>query len=130
MPEENTANIERLCKDLAGLDALRWEWDSRFGAALAVIAAGDFETMTATLTDKLGKRWTVDDDIPQAIAKISGGMGGLRGGQSFFATSEDGDPILYCAWWPWGGNKQASIRVGCWSSNSDLSASLKQWFGL
>ena len=128
--EVNTADIERCCRELAAAESLSWEWDGRFGVALAVVKKDQYEAVQDLLVSSLGNRWSPEDEIPRAVSKAGGKLARLRSGQIIFATDDAQDPLVFCAWWPWGGNAQASMRVGCWSASGDQSSSLKQWFGL
>jgi hypothetical protein len=125
------SEVERRCRELAESPFLSWEWDDRFETALAVVKKDQFQAAEGALIASLGARWTASDAIPDDVSAIASSLGGLRSGQLFFATEAGGDPILYCAWWPWGGNAQASLRVGCWSSaTGDLADSVRKWFAL
>jgi hypothetical protein len=104
---------------------LSWKWDSRFETALADFAAGEKESIRAILERSLRITWDSSNigNAPDVVREIDSHLGGLRSGQLLFTSDPEREPVIFCAWWPWGGGKTISIRIG--SSCKKLSDSEK-----
>lgn len=130
MSDSHITEFERRCRALATSAAPKWDWDGRFGTAVGVVLKEGFEAAHAHLLESFGTCWS-DQELPAAITAITDAMGGMRGGQEVFATDVAGGPVLFCAWWPWGGNSKVSLRIGVWSDELGAHADLlKEWFGI
>lgn len=117
---------------VAAMPELQWQWDGRFGAAVAGFGA-EFETsIRSALETVFETGWSATEigDAPAGVVALAEKLGGLRGGQLLFVTKTGADVSLFCAWWPWGNGMQISIRIGS-SDSGDLSNDdLKSCFGL
>ncbi len=68
--------------------------------------------------------WTLTT-IPQAspaIRELAERTGGLRAGQSIFASAASGSTYLYGLWWPWGDGITTSGRIGLSGSGATQDA--------
>lgn len=129
-----TAEAERICRDIAraGQGILSWEWDDRFEVALAAFSAEHEASVSKILEDELRVVWLASTlaNAPACVRAIAKTMG-LREGQRLFATGDDGEATVFCAWWPWGGGKTISIRIGVATAEPATHAdALKSWFDL
>ncbi len=138
MPVVSTLDVDALaarCRTIAGSadGALAWEWDGVFSAALAAFDASHSQAVREALGDAMGTSFSADTIATASapIQQIVRGHGGLRAGQELWARTDAG-PLLYCAWWPWGGGARISIRVGVEEaenfSSSTAEAGLRNWF--
>ncbi len=136
MSEDMTAEIESRCRDFvaATRESLTWEWDGRFLLMLAVLESKNFDEVNPEVERCFGHKWAHDSELPAAARDILGGIGGLRSRQYLLTTDPEQDPMLFCAWWPWGGGGKVSLRLGCWSAHiqgparTDLRERFKTWF--
>lgn len=140
MPDPNKSGLETVCKELGSAfqGILSWQWDSRFGAVLAEFGAGKKESIRGILERSLSITWESSniDIAPEIVREINSHFGGLRAGQVLFTTDPNREPLIFCAWWPWGDGKTISIRIG--SPFQKLSDSeraekiqlFKKWFGI
>ena len=116
---------------------LSWEWDGRFGAALAVIKAPQDEQvlgMIQTIFSLAMDHQTVGQ-APASVQEAAKSWGGLRGDQRLFVLDPAADPLLFAAWWPWGGATTFSLRVGCKAQSDQIAqaeilTALRGWFSL
>ena len=118
--------------------ALSWKWDGRFEAVLAEFAAGKKESILGILERSLRITWDSSniDKAPDIVREVNSHLGGLRAGQMLFTTDPSREPLIFCAWWPWGNGKTISIRIT--PALKDLSDSekagklrvFKQGFGI
>jgi hypothetical protein len=127
MHDQNRSGLENACRELGGAfqGILSWKWDSRFGAVLAEFGAGKKESIRAVLERYLSVTWDSSniDKAPDIVREINSHFGGLRAGQMLFTTDPDREPLIFCAWWPWGNGKTISLRIA--SALKDLSDSEK-----
>lgn len=114
-----------------------WEWDDRFAAVLAVVAAPADQEFLALLRVVMGNEWDHVDirQSPEMVGRAAGVWGGLTTDQRFFALDPEVDPMLYAAWWPWGSRKKFSVRVSCLARGSaaveaDPQATIRRCFGI
>jgi hypothetical protein len=126
--------VERICRDIvrAGEGTLSWEWDDRFQMALAAFSSGHEAHVAQILQADLRSTWRADTvgQAPALVRQIAKAMG-LRSGQMLLCTEGNEDPLLFCAWWPWGGGKTISIRIGVVAAApGDHANAIKTWFGL
>ena len=140
MHDQNRSGLENACRELEGAfqGILSWKWDSRFGAVLAEFGAGKKESIRAVLERYLSVTWDGSniDKAPDIVREINSHFGGLRAGQMLFTTDPNREPLIFCAWWPWGNGKTISIRIT--PALKDLSDSekagklrlFKQGFGI
>jgi hypothetical protein len=128
------AEAERICRDIARATEgiLGWEWDDRFEVAIAAFSSAHETKVREILEADLRVIWLVDtvDDAPARVREITKVMG-LRPGQALFATDDDAEATVFGAWWPWGGGKTISIRIGVVAADPGTHAeATKTWFGL
>jgi hypothetical protein len=134
--DANLSEIENRCKDFvsATREFLQWEWDGRFLLMLSVMESHHREEIEPLVQQCFGHKWSREDDLPAAARDILGGIGGLRARQYLLTTDPASDPMLFCAWWPWGGGGKVSLRFGAWSAlvqgtaRADMRESFKTWF--
>jgi hypothetical protein len=125
-------------KLIAGGDSLlRWEWDERFGAALAVVKVPHHETVLQLVQRLFQHAWDHQnvDSAPEQVQVQADQWGGLESGQQMFVLEPNDDPLLFVAWWPWGSGTTFSLRLSCASPSGAAPASnslalLRQWCGL
>lgn len=111
---------------------MRWEWDDRFEVALAAFSTEHEARVSRILGDELRATWLASTvaNAPAFVHAITRIMG-LRSGQKLFATDDDGEAMVFCAWWPWGGGKTISLRIGVVTAEAAAhAASLRSWFDL
>jgi hypothetical protein len=132
---EALAEAERVSTTLiaASRELLRWEWDSRFSAALAVVKAPNDRTVLELLASSFVHAWERDSvaGAPAEVRTIAAAWG-LNAGQRLFTLDPADDPLLFAAWWPWGNPTTASLRIGCSArgSSDDPLDELRRWFSL
>ena len=130
--------LEGVCRQLRGSleDVLTWKWDGRFETALAEFSARDKEKILKILAGFLVSRWdnTTIGEAPELVQQVKRHSGGLTSGQLLLLSDPYRDALIYCAWWPWGGGKTISIRIGIHSKEiaaadkSTLTAAFRGWF--
>jgi hypothetical protein len=127
MNDRNNSGPENAWKELRSAfeGILSWKWDSRFETVSAEFAAGKKENIRAILERSLGITWDSSNigNAPDVVREIDSHFGGLRSGQLLFTSDPEREPVIFCAWWPWGSGKTISIRIG--SSRRKLSDSEK-----
>jgi hypothetical protein len=140
MPDIEKTGGENGCKELwsAFKGVLSWKWDDRFETVLAEFAVKKKNTVRETLERHLPITWD-DSNIANAtdfVRTINNYLGGLREGQLLLTSDPQGDPLIFCAWWPWGNGKTISIRIApFYDQSSDLEKAekarrVKSWFGM
>lgn len=134
--DEVVAEFSRICRAIVGEAALTWEWDGRFGCALAALKEDRREAILALLATHFPNgRWesSTIGGAPERVGTIAKAWG-LRGGQALYTLDSTNDPLLFAAWWPWGGNTTFSLRiglnVGADAAGFDTEATLRDCFGL
>jgi hypothetical protein len=143
--EEEAASMEipesaspciRLRSALEGI--LEWKWDGRFGTVLAEFPSENRMAVLGILDQHLISRWdsaTIGEAL-ETVKKVQGHLGGLMAGQLLLLSDPDAEPLVYCAWWPWGNRQTISIRIGLFSETANaevkslLTEELKSWFGV
>jgi hypothetical protein len=112
------AAIEAVTARLTGA-SLRWEWDDRFAAALAVVEAPADQAVLALVSQVFAAAWDAQtiQQAPDAARELASSWG-LQRSQRLFALDLDDDPLLFAAWWPWGSGTTFSLRVGCSASDA------------
>ena len=138
--EDSRKTLENELHDLAAAfrGILDWKWDGRFGAVLAEFPLKIEASVLGVLDQYLVSRWdsTSIADAPETVKKVKGHLGGLMAGQILLLSSPDVEPLVYCAWWPWGSGQTISIRIGLFGGGSDEEAKqtnadvLKAAFGI
>jgi hypothetical protein len=143
--EEEAASLEvpewasvcaRLRSALEGI--LEWKWDGRFGTFLAEFPSEKKEWVQEILDRYLVNRWdsATIGEAPEIAQRVKGHLGGLMLGQMLLVSDPGVDPLVYCAWWPWGSGQTISIRIGLFSETTDakekssLTEALKRRFGI
>jgi len=134
MPQSLDESAIGICRHLAcafGV-ALEWKWDGRFGTALAEFPSGDSADALGALNLHLVSRWDIASiaDAPEAVQALRKHLGGLMTGQLLLLSDPAAEPLVYCAWWPWGNGQRVSIRIGIFGSGSDQDAVLRSAFGI
>ena len=108
------ATFDDLQRMRAAWPAHGWSWDARFSCCASSFA-GDQETAARTAAAlALPNEWTASTigEAPRLLRDIAERTGGLRQGQLFLASSPLAGLTAYGLWWPWGGGKTVSLRVG------------------
>jgi hypothetical protein len=117
---------------------LDWKWDGRFGTALAEFPLVKEGSVLGVLDRYLASRWdgATIGEAPEIAQSVRRYLGGLMSGQLLFLSDPGVDPLVYCAWWPWGNGQTISIRIGLFSETMNaaekgaLTKELKGWFGV
>ena len=133
---DSTSLCTRLRSALEGI--LEWKWDGRFGTILAEFPSEKKQGVQDILGRYLVHRWdsVTIGEAPQIAQRVNGRLGGLMSGQMLLVSDPEDDPLVYCAWWPWGDGQAISIRIGRFSEMTDaevqssLTEELKSWFGV
>ena len=115
-----------------------WKWDGRFGTVLAEFPTEKKQEVLGILIQYLTARWdsATIADAPEIVKKVKRHLGGLMADQLLILSDPNDDPLVYCAWWPWGDGQTISIRIGLFSETmnaeekSTLMEALKAWFGI
>jgi len=140
MQDMNEPGLEKACKELCSAfqGILSWNWDSRFGAVLAEFGAGKKESIRGILERSLCVTWDISniDKAPDIVREINRHLGGLRAGQILFTADPNREPLIFCAWWPWGDGKTISLRIASADrklldpEKAEKIQLLKEWFGI
>ena len=132
MAAETRSPGELLAAIRDGWPGSRWEWDGRFGCALATVDAGGEARAREVLAGALPQQWTADTvgGAPAPVSQVCSRTGGLRGEQLILSGAAADGTTAYCLWWPWGGGKNFSARVGITGGTADPKAALKTAFGV
>jgi len=119
-------------------DVVEWQWDGRFGTALAEFTIEHRSSILGILEEVFACKWDSAGvtEAPDVVRKIAKGLGGLMSGQLLLVSDPDATPLVYCAWWPWGNGRTISIRIGLFTETIDaekkgaLTVALKAAFGV
>ncbi len=140
MQDHNQSELESLCRDfvIAFHGVVSWTWDSRFDTALAEFPMDKKDSVRAILDPYLSVAWDSSNirKAPDIVQMIASHLTGLRSGQLLFTSAPIQDVCMFGAWWPWGGGKTISLRVGPYdkslsdSEGAELNRLFKGWFGL
>jgi hypothetical protein len=132
------AHFESICVEFADAfrDELTWKWDGRFDAVLAAFQTEEQEEIKSFLEHHLKTVWdnSTIAHAPDAVRDVISHFGGLMPEQLLFASAQDQEILLCCAWWPWGNGDTVSIRMSLFpKSLSDedtavLRQKLRGWF--
>ena len=117
---------------------LEWNWDGRLGSVLAEFPLEKKASVLGVLDQHLVSRWdsATIGEAPEIAQNVKGHLGGLMADQLLFLSDLEDDPLVYCAWWPWGDGRTISVRIGLFSETTDtgekgaLTEALKGWFGI
>jgi hypothetical protein len=114
-----------------------WQWDESYWAALVIVTAPHEAEVLDLVNEALPHTWDplAIKSAPEQVRRAAGVWGGLMTGQRFFVLDAGADPMMYAAWWPWGGRHKFSLRVSCSARaeavvKADPQARLRGWFGL
>lgn len=123
-PQDVLADIQRTCRALQDGGGLSWEWDGHFSAVLAVAKDPRHQEVLALVEAQFPFPWDAASikDAPPRIVKLSNAWGGLRPGQRLFTCDPGDDPLLFAAWWPWGGGTTFSLRIACGARSPEAKA--------
>jgi len=113
--------------------SLRWEWDGRFAAALAVVKVPADAPVLALVSQAFAGSWDSQTILqaPDRARLLESCWGGLQRGQRLFSLDLGDEPLLFAAWWPWGSGTTFSLRVGCAASDpAEGEALLRRLFSL
>ena len=133
---ESASNCAGLRSAFEGI--LDWKWDGRSGTALAEFPLEKKASVLGILDQHLISRWdsATIGEAPEIAQSVKRHLGGLMSGQLLFLSDPDAEPLVYCAWWPWGNGQTVSIRIGLFGATIDakeqgaLTEALKGWFGV
>ena len=128
--------LKKLSDDLSSsLGESNWKIDTRFNAATTTIQTAMAKDIQNLLESSFSKTWSVESTEPNSeiMEKVVGSVGGLGPGQILYTSDESVQPIVYCAWWPWGNGNNVSLRIGIfdesYSSNQSIDA-IRPYFNL
>ncbi len=91
-----------------------WSWDGRF---LCLASSFDMEfapnARTAALI-ALPQEWISANlaKAPSVLRELAEQTGGLRPGQTLFASAPIAQSYAYGLWWPWRDSSSISLRIG------------------
>jgi hypothetical protein len=110
-----------------------WSWDGRLPTATSAITADKIDEARCAVARALPH--PLDGatlaQAPAGVRELIERSGGLRDQQ--LAYYSDGDGIVAVGlWWPWGGGKNVSLRIGLVDANKDagLVQRLRATFGI
>ena len=105
---------------------LSWKVDTRFNAATATIQMAISKDIQNLLEDSFPRKWTVEESEPNSeiMEKVVGSVGGPGPGQILYTSDESSQPIVYCAWWPWGNGNNISLRIGVFDESYSANQSI------
>jgi hypothetical protein len=138
-PDDSLADAMRATARLteATRDFLRWEWDSRFSAALSVVKSPRDLIVLELIVGLFPSAWDHQTiaQAPDSVRALVSAWGGLMAGQRLFTLDPADDPLFFAAWWPWGGGTAFSLRVSCAVSSQaakgcDPLNQLRRWFSV
>lgn len=140
MLNPDKSDLENICRGLSSAfqGVLSWQWDSRFGAALAEFDVDNKDSIRPILDRYLKNTWDSSNinKAPRTVKKVNIYLGKLRTDQMLFTSDSIQPAYIYCAWWPWGSGRTISIRIApCYKRLSDPEKAekiqqFKGWFGI
>jgi hypothetical protein len=109
-----------------------WSWDGRLPTVASSFDASLAAQARAATEVALPHCYNAESiaGAPAEMAELVARSGGLRGEQlAFYGGSSRS---AYALWWPWGGGKTVSLRVGLFGAERDpaLVAALRDLFGV
>ncbi|RLB47674.1 MAG: hypothetical protein DRI90_26090 [Deltaproteobacteria bacterium] len=118
LSDQQQKNLEHslaLVQQLLAISAVA-KHDTRFEGEVALVAPGSaLDEVAAKVEEHLGApKKTADAALPADLADspLVDALGGIRGGQTLY-VKELGDGLaIYVAFWPWGGGKRFTIKIG------------------
>lgn len=130
--------LQSVCETLKKECTCQWEWDAYMGAALSAFEKPAFSEMRSLLEQALPLQWTDQTivDAPKRVQELAESLGGLRTGQALFVSDPVQNPMLFAAWWPWGGGDKVSVRVSMVEQDESsaqetpLHQTIQEWFGV
>jgi hypothetical protein len=118
LTEKQQANLERslaLVQQLLTIESVA-KHDTRFENEVALVAPGSaLEPVAAKVEEHLGApKKTADSALPAELtdAPLVEALGGIRGGQTLYVKELGEGLAIYVAFWPWGGGKRFTIKIG------------------
>ena len=116
-----------------------WQFDSHFNSLLFVFDEDWMDAVMMILSREFEERWDSDSikNASKPIKKLVKSLYGIESGQFIFSIeNNDHDMALFAAWWPWGNNEKASLRISIFSpgqeiiDDGDVKKYLMEWFSL
>lgn len=91
-----------------------WSWDARFNCCTSSFASDQEAAARTAAALALPTEWTASTiaRAPRQLRDIAERAGGVRQGQLVLANGPLAGLTAYGLWWPWGGGKTVSLRVG------------------
>ena len=112
--ELNADLVESFRKLRADWPTRGWSWDGRF-SCLASSFDSEFATRARAAAQlALPNQWihgTLGTASP-VLRELAEQTGGLRPGQTLFASAAIGRSHAYGLWWPWRDSTSISLRIG------------------
>ena len=140
MASGGSPELAKVCTNLRSAfeRILEWKWDGRFGTVLAEFPPEKKASVLGILDQSLVSRWdsATIGEAPESAKKVKEHLGGLMAGQLLLLSDPNAEPLVFCAWWPWGNGQTISIRIGLFSETTGaeekgtLTQALKGWFGV
>jgi hypothetical protein len=106
--------VEAFRKLKAAWPTRGWSWDGRF-FCLASSFDSEFAANARTAAQlALPHEWVSSSlaKAPSVLRDLAEQTGGLRPGQSLFASGPIGRSHAYGLWWPWRDSTSISLRIG------------------
>lgn len=128
------STISALSKLRADWPNRAWSWDGRLPTVASSFGAEQAAQARAVAEVAL-PRWFNSETLVNAPADhiaVIARSGGLRGEQLAFCGGATANNLAFALWWPWGGGKTISVRIGLIGADTDptLSARLRDLFGV
>jgi len=118
LSDDQKANLQRslaLVQQLLAIDTVA-KHETRFEGEVALVApATALEPVSAKVAEHLGApRKAADEVLPAELsdAPLVEALGGIRSDQTLYVKDLGQGLSLYVAFWPWGGGKRFTIKIG------------------
>jgi hypothetical protein len=106
--------VEAFRKLRAAWPTRGWSWDGRLTCLASSFDSDVADRARAAAQLALPQEWTSSklQSAPSILRELAQHTGGLRSGQTLFASAAIGRGHAYGLWWPWNDSTSISLRVG------------------
>ncbi|MBT8339039.1 MAG: hypothetical protein HKP58_08890 [Desulfatitalea sp.] len=103
---------KRICLNIPSVYI--WQWDDKRDMAVMVLEEEDAEMVFYPLFKEFNQHWnfTSAPSDSSGITRWVDANFGLMPGQVMFTSYPLCNLVLCVAWWPWGGDRKVSMRIG------------------